>query len=299
MPPSKKSSTYLIISDIHADIKALNSIIEIIGDSNFKNKYGTVNKILNLGDTVGRGYHPAKVIERLMELKNEVMIISIMGNHDESFLYNWPVSGDDEDSIEIHKKLKSGSSSFKSQMTTQMDFLKNLPQHFIDYENNIFAVHGGPIDPDKITPQGLKGYDKWLYQQTWQRISENKSEYKDNYGYHYIPDNAFRSVREFLNKNFIIFCGHQHVEAAYRNIGMKTEDIMQSFMKEKVYNFAGYNVKIKEFEREQNIDYLIRVGIAGPVGYNKKNRWNKIHFGLLWEEKRKQKIGLFEIELEY
>ena len=54
-----------------------------------------------------------------------------------------------------------------------------------------------------------------------------------------------------------------------------------------------------EFEREIEINYLIRVGIAGPEGYYKKYGWKKSYFALLWEEKGMQKIGLFETQLEY
>lgn len=68
MIASRTKDTYLIISDIHADIKALNTIIEIISDPVFVKRYGRVNTIINLGDTVGRGSHPVEVIERLAKL---------------------------------------------------------------------------------------------------------------------------------------------------------------------------------------------------------------------------------------
>ena len=51
--------------------------------------------------------------------------------------------------------------------------------------------------------------------------------------------------------------------------------------------------------RKIEINYLARVGIAGPEGYYKKYGWNKSYFALLWEEKGMQKVGLFETQLEY
>lgn len=79
---------------------------------------------------------------------------------------------------------------------------------------------------------------------------------------------------------------------------MKTEHIEEP-MRVIKENFAGHVVQVKELEREQNINYLIRVGIAGPAGYHKKYRWNKTHFGLVWREKGTQKVGLFKSELDF
>jgi hypothetical protein len=61
----------------------------------------------------------------------------------------------------------------------------------------------------------------------------------------------------------------------------------------------GRMVQVKELVREQEANYLFRVGIAGPAGYYRRYGWNKTHFGLLWWEKGTQKVGLFENELEY
>jgi hypothetical protein len=299
MTETKRNDVYLIVSDIHADIKALNTIIEIIDDPKFKKRYGTVNKIINLGDTVDRGYYPAQVIKRLTELGKEISLVSIMGNHEESFLYDWPVSGNDQDSISAHNELMSSGNGRGNCQEACLDFLKNLPQYYVNNEERILAVHGGPIDPEKIAPSNLGDYDKWLYQRTWQRISQHNYEYLDNYGYHYLPENAFLQARDFFNDCFIIFCGHQHTEIAYRNMGMKTELILEKDMKVRSEDLAGYVVQVKEFERKQNMNYLIRIGIAGPAGYYRRYGWNKTHFGLVWKEKGMQKVGLFKSELDY
>ena len=286
MIKSIRNGAYLIFSDIHADIKALNTIIDVINNPGFIKRYGSVNTILNLGDTVGRGYHPVKVTERLIELGKQINIVSIMGNHDESFLYDWPVSGNDAESIKAHEDLN-------------LDFLNDLRQYYIDYKKKILAVHGGPLNPDRIAPHGLEDYDKWHYQRTWQRISKYEYEYPDNSGYHYIPKNAFIHARDFLDNGFIIFCGHQHIGAVYRNMGEKIDRMSEDHMDVRKETYAGYVVHVNEFEREIEMNYLIRVGIAGPEGYYKKYGWNKSYFALLWEEKGMQKVGLFETQLEY
>ncbi len=297
MTKSRRSDLYLILSDIHADIKALDTIIEIIDDPKFKKRYGSVNKIINLGDTTGRGYHPAEVIERLMELGKNIRVVSIMGNHDEAFLYDLPVSGDDDDCVRAHAEFKHAGNSGHRQKA-YMDFLKNLPQYYVDKKEKILAVHGGPLDPEKISPPNLEEYDKWLYQRTWQRVSEYNFEYLDNSGYHYLPENAFLHARDFFDGGFIIFCGHQHTEAVYRNKGMETEPVSKERMDVREEELAGHVVWVKDLVRERGKNYLIRMGIAGPAGYYRRYGWNKSHFGLLWWEKGKQKIGLFECELE-
>ena len=295
----RRNGVYLIFSDIHADIKALNTIIDIINDPGFVKRYGSVNTIINLGDTVGRGYHPVKVIEQLIRSGKEINLVSIMGNHDESFLYNWPVSGDDEESIKAHEEFKSAVDGGSKHMKFCLDFLKDLPQYYIDRKDRILAVHGGPLNPEKIAPLGLENYDKWLYQRTWQRISEYEYEYLDNSGYHYIPKNAFIHTSDFLDSGFIIFCGHQHTVAIYQNMDDKIDRISEDHVEIRKENYARYAVQVKEFEIETEINYLIRVGIAGPEGYYRKHGWNKSHFTLLWEEKGMQKFGLFETQLEY
>ncbi len=293
-----KSSTHLIVSDIHADIRALNTIIEIIKDPEFIKKYGGVNKIINLGDTIGRGYNPSEVILRLIELGKEISISTIMGNHDEAFLLNLPVSGDDEDCIKAHEDFKSKSSDNKS-LKNCIEFLKDLPQYYVNQDEKILAVHGGPLDPEKIAPPGISDYNKWPYQRTWQRISEHKYEYLNNYGYHYIPDNAFLHARDFFDGSFIILCGHQHTEAIYKNNGVETEYVSLDHMRVINENLGGHEVHVTEFDIDQKMNYLIRVGIVGPAGYYKKDKLNKTHFGLLWGEKKQKKFGLFNSEVNY
>ena len=299
MTEPEKNDTYLIVSDIHADIKALDTIIEIIGHPEFIKKYGSINKIINLGDSIERGYYPVEVIERLIKLGKTISLKSIMGNHDESFLYDWPVSGNDMVSVIAHEKLKSTASAGNKRMQSCLDFLKNQPPFYIDHEENILAVHGGPINPETIIPPGIDNHAKWLYQRTWQRISEEKHEYMDSSGYHYLPENAFIHARDYLDNGFLIFCGHQHTEAVYRHTGIKTESMSEKDMEVRVEKIGRHVVQVKEFKIEMNINYLIRLGIAGPIGYYKWLGWDTTHFALLWEKKGMRTVCLFESQMEY
>jgi len=62
---------YAILGDIHANLAALDAVLEIVGDSQ-------VDQILQVGDVVGYGSSPSKCIERLRE--QEALVV--MGNHD-------------------------------------------------------------------------------------------------------------------------------------------------------------------------------------------------------------------------
>ena len=89
----------LIISDIHADILAFNSILDLVSSKEFEKKYGQISRIINLGDVLERGTNPKKVLQKFMDLSKNYPIISVMGNHDEAFLYNRKVTGNSWESI--------------------------------------------------------------------------------------------------------------------------------------------------------------------------------------------------------
>ncbi len=56
----------LILSDIHADIRALETILDVVTHTAFKEKYGEFSRIINLGDVLERGTHPKEVLEKLL-----------------------------------------------------------------------------------------------------------------------------------------------------------------------------------------------------------------------------------------
>jgi predicted phosphodiesterase len=60
----------LIISDIHANLNALNAVIDDAGD---------IDSVWCLGDIVGYGPDPNECIKRIAEIPN---LTCIMGNHD-------------------------------------------------------------------------------------------------------------------------------------------------------------------------------------------------------------------------
>ena len=82
----------LVFSDIHADVNALDTIIDTVSNTEFVKKYGSFSRIINLGDLLERGIYPKEVISKLNSLAKNYPIFSVLGNHDEGFLSGKKVS---------------------------------------------------------------------------------------------------------------------------------------------------------------------------------------------------------------
>lgn len=275
----------LVFSDIHADINALDTILNIANMSEFKKKYGEYSRIINLGDILECGTHPSEVLKKLALLEKTYSLTSIMGNHDEAFLYKRPVSGSTLESFAAHQSLTENELGF-FKLNNDETFGH---QQFIDKKNGLVFVHGGTLDPQKITPPNA-GQESWLYQRTWQRLSEEDFEYFSYSGYHYTASSAFKESRKDLD-NFVILCGHQHLEAA---IEQDNESINEIYNSTKTENekFGKFLLGKKEFEIKNTSNYLIRLGLGGPEGYY-GNGFGQIHFGII--QYNPKKVILFTV----
>lgn len=144
-----------VISDIHGNMEALNSVLDDIEGNK-------CDRIFCLGDYAMAGPEPAKAVEKVRELKNAVLI---QGNTD------WMIANYTED---IYNSIKEAApvmaealkNDFEILSNEQKEFLKNLPEKMsLDVEGvKILLVHGSPrknnenIFPD--TP--LKEVEKML-----------------------------------------------------------------------------------------------------------------------------------------
>ena len=269
----------LIFSDIHADIKALNSILEIVRTSQFEAEYGEISRIINLGDLLERGTEPGEVLEKMKMLSKNYQLDSVMGNHDEAVLYDRNLAGSSLESVKAHKNLTE--KNFEFFRRNQDDTYGQ--QEFVDKNKGLICVHGGPLDPKKITPKEI-GNDAWLYQKTWQRLTEDKETFS-YYGYQYSSSSAFSESKQHI-QNPIILCGHQHVEAA---ISQNNEGEIQNVLsniKPKTDKIGNYTLDKKEIVIEPENSYLIRLGIGGPQGhYGHGNE--KPHFGIIQHDLKK------------
>lgn len=274
----------LLISDIHADINGLETILETVFSSDFQKKYGEVSRLINLGDLLERGTNPKEVLQKLSELSKSYPMISVMGNHDEGFLYKRFLSGSSYASLKAHELLTEQDLEFFKQNKDG----SYGEQFVVDQKNKLLIVHGGPIEPQKIIQDGN---DPWLYQRSWQRLSEGEDEFYSYYGYHYLPDSAFSEGKTHLGDDFIILCGHQHEEAAIKQDKDKITNIWSfEYQTEKM---ASHILKKHEFSLEQKNNHLFRVGLGGPQGYY-GDGLARPHFGIIQHDQRR--VALFDIE---
>jgi diadenosine tetraphosphatase ApaH/serine/threonine PP2A family protein phosphatase len=117
----------LIISDIHANFVAFETVLEAAGD---------VDAVWNLGDVVGYGPRPRECVERVIDLRPAA---SLIGNHD------WAAIG------RLSLDEFNPAARFATYWTTahlsadHMRYLEGLPNRVI--ENDWMLVHGSPRHP--------------------------------------------------------------------------------------------------------------------------------------------------------
>lgn len=117
----------LLISDIHANANALNSVLAAAGE---------VDAVWCLGDLVGYGPDPNECITRIKELPN---LICLQGNHDAAALGHLALEGfnvDARTSIEwLRKQLIPESSAFLQSLEPRREV------------GNVTLVHASPRQP--------------------------------------------------------------------------------------------------------------------------------------------------------
>jgi predicted phosphodiesterase len=117
----------LVISDIHANLTALEAVL---ADA------GTYEAVWCLGDLVGYGPDPNECIELVQNLPN---LYCLVGNHDHAALGMIPISRFNQDA-------QSGIKWTMESLTEEhKDYLKSLPA-IITLENFTLA-HGSPREP--------------------------------------------------------------------------------------------------------------------------------------------------------
>lgn len=260
----------LFISDIHADVKALQALLKLTGSEDFTSHFGKVDTTFCLGDTLERGYRPGDTVELLKTIPNLNIVI---GNHDEAVQRGEYIGSGDQHSIIAHSNFMADGG---------MAFFDMMPKTIVDTKNKIYAAHGGIIDPVTIAPSsGISETDAWLYTETWQRPTDNIAPYFDCCtGYYYTPGMSFDRASEKLSRGFIIATGHQHGEHAY----MERRGTVYNLLKNPVgvpVNISGIKLRTKPFALEEKANYHFVVGCASLTDH--RNGWGISRFGVLWE----------------
>lgn len=119
-----------VLSDIHANLPALNACLEKLEELPF-------DRIISLGDQVGYGPYPNEVIDLLRTRR----IPTVLGNHDAGAVGQISLRM----FREPNHKLMSWTKKNLSQ--ENRDYLQNAPLTLT--EGNWIAAHASPVDPDR------------------------------------------------------------------------------------------------------------------------------------------------------
>jgi hypothetical protein len=175
----------VVFSDVHADSVAISAFASCIRSSLFRQVFGQVDTLVNLGDLIHRGDRPRETLEMVNTLSHEYQLMSVLGNHDHAFLNGIQVSGSDPASMYRHEQIRN---------SPLLSIFDNMPMEWSD--QGMLFVHGGPLDLGNQT----------LRLKCWQRLSHEAG---DSFaGYNYTASMAFDAleVRGFTH----MCCGHQH-----------------------------------------------------------------------------------------
>jgi diadenosine tetraphosphatase ApaH/serine/threonine PP2A family protein phosphatase len=123
-------SPYLILSDIHSNLEALEAVLAATA--------GRYSRILSLGDLVGYGADPNAVTE----WAREHVTVSIRGNHDRAAVSSDP--------MEFFNPSARAATLWTRQALTadHRRFLERLPRGPLPYEG-FELIHGSPADEDE------------------------------------------------------------------------------------------------------------------------------------------------------
>jgi len=118
----------LVISDIHANYEALQSVL---ADA------GAVDETWCLGDMVGYGPDPNLCVETIRSLPN---LTCLLGNHDVALLGRMPLTafnGEARRSLDLQSRVMTADN---------VDFLRSLPES-VQVCSEVTLAHGSPRDP--------------------------------------------------------------------------------------------------------------------------------------------------------
>ena len=120
---------YGVISDIHGNYQALQSVLEYLKQEN-------IDRIINCGDIIGYGPQPNECVEAVRNCSN---MYSVIGNHD------WAVAGLEDTSKFTEYAEDSVKWTARETSNDNINYLASL-----DYKKggkDFMFVHGSPRDP--------------------------------------------------------------------------------------------------------------------------------------------------------
>ncbi len=123
---------YLILSDIHANTDALDSVLAAA-------PAGSWDRLLVLGDLVGYGAEPNGVVDRIRALEP---LAVIRGNHDKA------ACGLEDGSSFNNIARLAAQWTFEALTDANRDYLRALPAGPMTIDDGVEICHGAPFDED-------------------------------------------------------------------------------------------------------------------------------------------------------
>jgi diadenosine tetraphosphatase ApaH/serine/threonine PP2A family protein phosphatase len=138
-----------LISDIHANLEALEAVIEDV-------KTQAVGEIYCLGDIIGYGPNPRECIDRVMETCR----FSLLGNHDQGALFDPDGFNIGAERAIFWTRAQLESPFDRANNEKRWEYLGELPRTF--RENSFLFVHGSPRNPlsEYIFPEDIYNHRK-------------------------------------------------------------------------------------------------------------------------------------------
>jgi predicted phosphodiesterase len=123
---------YLVISDIHANLEALEAVLAA-------SPAATYDRVLVLGDLVGYGADPNAVVDRVRALNPHAVI---RGNHDKA-------SCGLDDGSSFNQIARFAAAWTGDTLTADnRDYLRELPSGPVVIDDRVEICHGAPFDED-------------------------------------------------------------------------------------------------------------------------------------------------------
>lgn len=232
-----------VISDIHANIEALQTVLRDIAQQN-------VDKVYCTGDLVGYAPFPNEVIDLIREEK----IPTVMGNYDDGVGHMRFICGCDYKD-ESAQALGEQSIMWTKEHTTEenKEFLRNLPveMRFNVDEKIVLLVHGSP---NKL--------NEYIYEDTPDDyMSELLEKGKADIlvcGHTHKPFHRIISGKHLINAGSVGKPKHGHPKAAYVIIAINDE--VEVEIRKVDYNFEAVVKAIEESGLPDEFADMIRVG---------------------------------------
>ena len=125
---------YLILSDIHGNLEALQSVLHEL-----KSEEIEFDECVVLGDLVGYGANPEEVVDQIKKMKPRTVI---RGNHDR-------VAGGLSDARDFNYAARQAALWTRAQLSSEnRDYIIKLRQGPVEVDDLFDIVHGSPWDED-------------------------------------------------------------------------------------------------------------------------------------------------------